>query len=83
MGFGSVVAINLALCEGANWRQKMYINFDQAEDLEMFLASEIVNEPRVPPALSTDSHDVGYKILDVLSCDLALDSGILDLDELS
>ena len=61
----------------------MYINFDQAEDLEIFLTSEFANETRVPPALSNDSQDVGYKILDVLSCGLALDSGVLDLDELS
>jgi hypothetical protein len=61
----------------------MYVNFDKAEDLEMFLASELVNETRVPLTLNNDSCDVGYKILDVLSCDLALDSSVLDLDELS
>ena len=61
----------------------MYINFDQAEDLEMFLASEFVNETRVPFTLSNDNYDVGYKILDFLSCELALDSSVLDLDELS
>ena len=61
----------------------MHINFDQAEDLEMFSALEFVEETRMPFNLSNDSYDVGYKILDVLSCDLALDNSILDLDELS
>jgi hypothetical protein len=37
----------------------------------------------MPFNLSNDSYDVGYKILDVLSCDLALDNSILDLDVLS
>jgi hypothetical protein len=73
----------LALYGGANWRQKMHINFDQAENLEMFLAAEFVNETRVPFTLSNDSYDVGYKILDAVSCDFALDSGFLDLDDLS
>ena len=61
----------------------MHTNFDQAEDLEMLLAAEFNTEIRVPSALGNDSNDVGYKILDALSCDLALDSGILDLDELN
>lgn len=61
----------------------MHINFDQAEDLEMLIAAEFNTETRVPFALSNDSYDAGYKILDALSCDLALDSSILDLDELN
>jgi hypothetical protein len=75
--------LNLALYEGVNWRWKMYINFDQAEDLEMFLASELEHKNHVLSDLENDSYDVGYKILDVLSCDFALDSSVLDLDELS
>jgi hypothetical protein len=59
----------------------MHINFDQAEDLEMFLASEFVNETRVIFDLSNGNYDAGYKILDALSCDLTLDSSVLDLDE--
>ena len=61
----------------------MHINFDQVEDLEMFSALEFVEEARMPFNLNNDSYDVGYKILDALSCDLALDNSILDLDELS
>ena len=61
----------------------MHINFDQAEDLEMLLAAEFNTKIRVPSALGNDSYDVGYKILDALSCDLALESSILDLDELN
>jgi hypothetical protein len=61
----------------------MHIDFDQVDDLEMFSALELVEETRMPFNLSNDSYDVGYKILDVLSCDLALDNSILDLDELS
>ena len=61
----------------------MHINFDQAEDLEMLLAAEFDTKIRVPSALGNDSYDAGYKILDALSCDLALESGILDLDELN
>ena len=49
----------------------------------MLLAAEFNSEIRVPSSLGNDSYDVGYKILDALSCDLALDSGILDLDELN
>jgi hypothetical protein len=61
----------------------MHIDFDQVDDLEMFSALEFVEETRMPFNLSNDSYDVGYKILDVLSCDLALDNSILDLDVLS
>jgi hypothetical protein len=61
----------------------MHIDFDQVDDLEMFSALEFIEETRMPFNLSNDSYDVGYKILDVLSCDLALDNSILDLDELS
>ena len=60
----------------------MHIDFDQVDDLEMFSALEFIEETRMPFNLSNDSYDVGYKILDVLSCDLALDNSILDLDEL-
>ena len=49
----------------------------------MLLASELENETPVLPALGNHSYDVGYKILDVLSCDFSLDSGVLDIDELS
>ena len=61
----------------------MHINFDQAEDLEMLLAAEFNTEIRIASTLGNDSYDIGYKILDALSCDLALESGILDLDELN
>lgn len=61
----------------------MQINFGQAEDLEMFLASEFVDEALAPFNLENDSYEVGYKILDILSCDLALGNGILNPDELS
>ena len=49
----------------------------------MLLAAEFNTKIRVPSALGNDSYDAGYKILDALSCDLALESGILDLDELN
>ena len=65
---------------------KVHINFDQAEDLEMLLASEFADDTSVPLISSNDSndsYDVGYKILDILSCDLSLDSGVLDLDGFS
>ena len=58
----------------------MHINFDQAEDLEMLLTSEFLDGARVPITLCNDNYDVGYKILEVLSCDLTLDSSVLDLD---
>jgi len=61
----------------------MHINFDQAEDLEMLLAAEFGNEPHFPITSSGDAYDVGYKVLDTVSCDLALDSTILDFDELN
>lgn len=61
----------------------MHINFDQAEDFEMLLAAEFCNDLRVPSSPGTDSFDAGYKIVDALSCDLALDTSVLDFDELN
>ena len=54
----------------------MHINFDQAEDLEMFLASEFVNEDYGPVILLNHNYDVGYKILDFLSLNLALNISV-------
>lgn len=61
----------------------MHINFDQAEDFEMLLAAEFGNDLRAPINPGADSFDAGYKIVDALACDLALDTSILDLDELN
>ncbi|NQW02003.1 MAG: hypothetical protein HQ483_20030 [Rhodospirillales bacterium] len=61
----------------------MHINYDQAEDFEMLLAAEFCNDLRVPRVPGTDPFEAGYKILDVLACDLALDAGVLDFDELN
>ena len=61
----------------------MHINFDHAEDLEMLIAQEFNNEPSTPHTPSGDAYEAGYKILDNVSCDLALENGILDLDELN
>ena len=44
----------------------MHINFDQAKDLEMFFASEFVNEACGPVILLNHNWDIGYKILDLL-----------------
>ena len=61
----------------------MHINFDHAEDLEMLIAQEFSNEPSTPYTPNGDTYEAGYKILDTVSCDLALENGILDLDELN
>ncbi len=61
----------------------MHINFDQAEDFEMLLAAEFCGELRVPSGPGSDTFETGYKIVDALACDFALDSGILDFDELN
>ena len=61
----------------------MHINFDQAEDFEMLLAAEFCNEFRVPSNPGTDPFDAGYKIVDALASDLALDTTVLDFDDLN
>ena len=61
----------------------MHINFDQAEDFEMLLAAEFGTDLSVPRTPGTEPIEVGYKILDALACDLGLDAGILDFDELN
>ncbi len=61
----------------------MHINFDQAEDFEMLLAAEFGNAPQMPAAPSGDTYDAGYKIVDALACDLALDITLLDFDEIN
>lgn len=61
----------------------MHINFDQAEDFEMLLAAEFGNAPQVQDTTYSDAYDAGYKIVDALACDLALDMIILDFDELN
>ena len=61
----------------------MHINFDQAEDFEMLLAAEFGNSPSISSAHFDDSYDAGYKIVDALASDLALDITLLDFDELN
>lgn len=61
----------------------MCMNVDKFEDFEMHLASEFEYGLQTPPNPGLDSFDVGYKILDALACDLALDAGVLDFDELN
>jgi len=61
----------------------MYTNVDKFEEFEMHLASEFGTGFQVPTHPSYDTSDMGYKILDALACDLALDAGVLDFDELN
>ncbi len=61
----------------------MYVNLDYAEELEMFLAHEFESSVQLPSSPVRDDLDAGYRILDALSCDLALDASVLDFDELN
>ena len=60
----------------------MYANFDKAENFEAFLASEFESRPSVINRLGEDSFDAGYRVVNTLLSDLALDSSILDIEEI-
>lgn len=60
----------------------MYTNFDHAENFEALLMSEFDSQPKVATRLGEDEFDAGYRVVSTLLSDLALDSTVLDFDEL-
>jgi hypothetical protein len=60
----------------------MYTNIDRAENFETLLMSEFDSQPKVSARLGEDDFDAGYRVVSTLLSDLALDSTVLDFDEL-
>ncbi len=60
----------------------MHTNFDTSENFEAFLASEFDPRPKVTTRLGEDDFDAGFRVVNSLLSDLALDSSVLELDEL-
>ena len=59
----------------------MHVTFDKAENFEALLSSEFESLPRLPkPLPGEDDCDAGYKLVAVISEDLALDMMVLDFE---
>ena len=58
-------------------------NFYFADDIDLILSSEYKNLPNVDVGPGEDCEDTGYKVMNILADDLALDSSELDLDGLN
>jgi len=60
----------------------MHANFDQVENFEALLASEFESGPQVRARQGEDYYDAGYRVVNILAMDIALEDSILDLEEL-
>ena len=61
----------------------MNSSFNFKDDLDKIFASEYKTLPNVKITPSEDLEDAGYKMVNILADDLALDSSELDLDGLN
>jgi len=59
----------------------MHTNFDHAENFETLLASEFGRIPQIDKGPGREGFDAGFKVVNALASDLALNMAVLDLDE--